>query len=160
MEKVKSAKIKLFIFAVIYSVLFAASVPGLILSAVNSITALMIICIVIVAVGFYTLPVVWIKFAEICTVYKVVNMIYGEQIFEADQIAAQLQIDVKTVCASIRTAVHNGYLKNYLFDGNILKPNDKKRALSAKKCPNCGANLKEGGEKYFCPYCGFEVSDK
>ncbi len=159
MEKAKSAKTNLLIISIIYSVLFVASIPGLVLSAVHKVTALMIICIVILVLGFYTLPVVWIKFGDVCTVYHVVYIIYTERLYDSEQIALQLQIEKKTVCNAIRTAIQKGYLTNFIFDGNVLTPNEKKKALAAKKCPNCGANLTAANGKYVCNYCGFETGE-
>ena len=170
MDKVKRARKKALIRAIIFTVLLVAGIPmipiGFVFAAKTTgavhgiLIAVAIAGIAFTAVGFYGTPIAWTSFGNFAPIVRLLYAIEKECIYDVPTLATYLHRREKDIQGTIRTAIDKLYLEGYFFDGTKLTLNENKK-LKAKpiytKCPNCGASLptpQDGDESVTCKYCG------
>lgn len=152
MQAVKKYKTQTFVVAMIASVLGAAAVPGIVLSAVHGVWWLMAICIALVANVFYGGAFYWMAYATAARMTRCVRAITVEGLNRMSDLASYLCCDVKTVSETVRKCMQRGYLNGYLLtqDGvsKIVREPEKPRGC---RCPYCLGVY----DSYtpFCPRC-------
>ena len=145
----------LLILALILTVCFPAGVVGIVLGASKGIKVLLVCGIIATVIGFYVMPVVWIKFAESKGLKTVLSAIENDNIYEVKALAQQLNGDEESIAEQINILIQKRYLKGYLFiDKNHLELNNNKKQVrnSVIKCSNCGGEVSADCE--VCDYCG------
>ena len=155
MKKLQKQLTALLIVATIMSVLYAAAVVGLILTWINNIVWLKIICIVYLGAGFYALPIIWINYGDKITLSKVVRAVYSDKLYDVKSIAMQLSDTEENIVNNIRKCIDKRYITGLLFDGETLTVNERREQVAQRKCPNCGAPLEKKNGVLTCEYCGF-----
>ncbi len=155
---IKSAVNRAFIWGLISAILFVVGIPMIVFGAMESIV-LMVFGIAFVVFGFYGSPMIWINYANLRSLKRVVDAVNEEHLLTNAEIASQLQTSEKAVKAQISKAIQKKYLVGYLYDGEKLTINEKtapkKKTVAAQnKCANCGGTLTETENGYICDYCG------
>lgn len=156
MDKLKKDIKSFFIFALVSSILFVVGIPMIPIFA-GKIWFLMALGIVFVVFGFYGMPLIWLKYASLKKINRVVVAIEEEHLTMNSEIATQLQIPEKEVKSLITTAINKRYITGYIYDGEKLTLNNKeklKKQINLQKCANCGAKLVDNETEWYCPYCG------
>ena len=156
MSKYKKDKSLMLFFAILLSVLFVVGIPGIILSAGKN-YIIMAICIIFVAGGFYVMPILWVQFASLCSLGRLIYAVENEYIYTVKDLAIYLNKDEKTAKSEINRCIQKRYLTGYLFDGETLTLNENKKVGKTVKtvvCSGCGAtvNISDGLNR--CEYCG------
>lgn len=159
----KDIKNKL-LLSIIASVLFVVGIPVTILGATNSLWIIMAIGIAFIVFGFYGAPLLWVSYGNIRTLKRVVDAVNEENLNTNEEIAKQLQINVRQVKIYITQAIKKKYLTGFLYDGTTLTANNKepsKRKVLENKCPNCGATMQKNNDnEWICQYCGSHFEHK
>ncbi len=163
MEKISAHVKGLFIWSLTLSILAVVGIPMIVLGAVNSIWAVMVLGIVFVVAGVYVMPVLWVKFGETKRLKRMVFAVEKEYVYSVKDLALRFGMTEKSVASSIRTCIEKGYLIGYLFDGTEISANKNKPikdGMITVQCENCGANYSyEAGSHPKCPYCGGSNAD-
>ena len=149
---------KILILSLIITIMLPMGILMIIFGASKSIWIILAFGIVFTVIGFYGCPIIWIYYANNKTMKRVIEIINDESLYSIDEISSHIQISKIQIKNHITNAIKKGYLQGYIFDGNILKINEKeqisKKTLIQKKCPNCGGLLIENNNEYYCEYCG------
>lgn len=161
-KNLKKIKNKGLAVAAALSVGLVAGIPMIVLGATNGITAVMVIGIVLVVLGFYGAPVAWTQYASKAGYSSTLAAIEEEDIDTIEAIAQHLGKRDKAVRASVDWLISHGCLKGYTVDkdGNIKDSVKKPRTrgfVDVGKCPNCNAPLEWTADAVVCPYCGMTV---
>ncbi len=155
---------RFFGFALGLSIGFPIGVLGIIFGAVNGWIAMMICGIVLVATGFYGMPLLWIKFGERRQDRTLLFMIEYEHIYTVSGLSAQTGFSEADVRQRIMRLIHAQALIGYLFRDDTLElnMNEKQtvRNRKTKKCRHCGAVMFFDGLRYRCDYCRQTESEK
>lgn len=162
MSKINKDVNKYFWISLIASVLFVVGIPMIVLFA-GKIWPLMALGIVFVVFGFYGMPLLWIKYGELRRMRRVVDAINNEHLLSNKEISMQLQISERDAKAIVTKAINKQYITGFLYDGNLLTPNNKqapKRIEQPSKCGNCGGKMQDLGDMWHCPYCGTDFTKK
>lgn len=152
----KDIKNKL-IISIVATVLFVVGIPIIIFSAINSFWVGLVFGIVFVVFGFYGSPLLWVSFGNLKSLKRVVDAVMEENLTTAKEIAGQLQISEKNAKGYITQGINKRYITGYIFDGEVLTPNEKnppKKKVVQNKCSNCGGVLDQTATGFYCPYCG------
>ncbi len=162
-----------FIFALLLSIGFPCGIVMIILhkSASNLATFVLILGIVLTAVGFYGMPLLWVKYGELKTKQKLLNQIVIDNLQEVDYLAKINNCDNQQMISRLHDLINNRYLTGYQIvdDKYIVKQSSKTitkddaMQLSGQtqylECKGCGATVAlQKDEKTYCPYCGRVVS--
>ena len=151
-ELAEKRKQNLFLWALCGSILFVIGIPLIILTA-GKIWILMALGIVFVVFGFYGTPILWVQFANQGKMLRILQAVICEHLFCVQEIVQHLQYSEQEVRSMLTQAIQKQYLTGFVFDGNVLQPNEKAAPKTrALKCEYCGGNLQEGDLQ--CPYCG------
>ena len=159
-SKIKHDVNKMLIICIITSIAFVVGIPMIVVGASSSIIV-MILGIVFVAFGFYGMPLLWIHYSELRSLKRVVEAITEENLATNAEIAMQLQMNEKTVKAKVTKAINKKYITGYIYNGEVLTPNNKqpvKKKIIENKCRNCGGKLEQFETEWRCPYCGSHFS--
>ena len=151
---------RLFTFCLLSSFLFVIGIPLIPVFAGKS-WIIMTLGIVFVVFGFYGMPILWVNFASLKGLKRVVEAVEEENLYTNTEIAMHLQINERQVYENIKKAINKKYLVGYKYDGKTLNVNEnkeKKVVLHKKVCKNCGGKLEKVGDSWHCPYCGVEFS--
>lgn len=162
MDALKKKKNTLLAISVIATILFIVGIPGIVLSATNGLTFLMIICIVFVGGGFYGMPVLWIAYSSKVSLERTMIAIEYDHMYTVEEIAMQRRISQRDALEQVNKLIAGRFLTGYIFDGNELKLNQNQKLSEIKsgvKCPSCGANVEISGKQGRCPYCGCLVDN-
>ena len=150
---------KQLIVGIVFSVMLVAGIPAIVLSAVNSIWPVMVLGIICTVLGFYGTPLVWTSYGNNVILKRVVDAVMEENLTTNADIAGQLQMSEKTVKGYIVTGIKKKYITGYIYNGEVLTPNQKeapKKKIVQNKCKNCGGPLKATENGWRCEYCGSE----
>ncbi len=157
-KSIKSAVNKALIFGIVSAILFVVGIPLIVMGASNQVWAVLVFGIVFVVFGFYGSPMIWINYANLRSMKRVVDAVNEEHLLSNEEIATQLQMNERVVKSHITKAINKKYLTGYLYDGTTLSLNEKtapkKKAVIANKCANCGGSLTETETGWICDYCG------
>lgn len=148
----------LLVVALILTVCFPAGVVGIVVGASKGVKILLVCGIIGTVVGFYVMPVVWIKFAETKGLKTVLSAIENDNIYEVKTLAQQLNSDNESIAQQINILIQKRYLRGYLFvDKEHLELNNNKKQVknSVVKCSNCGGEI--SAESEVCDYCGRRI---
>ncbi len=151
---------KMLIISIVASIAFVVGIPMIVLGAMNS-TVLMIFGIVFVVFGFYGTPMLWISYAGLRSLKRVVDAVMEENLTTNAEIAMQLQTSERNIKAQITKAINKKYITGFIYNGEVLTPNEKqqpKKKIIENRCKNCGGTLEELDAEWRCPYCGSRFS--
>ncbi len=151
---------KMLIISIVASIAFVVGIPMIVLGAMNS-TVLMIFGIVFVVFGFYGTPMLWISYAGLRSLKRVVDAVMEENLTTNAEIAMQLQTSERNIKAQITKAINKKYITGFIYNGEVLTPNEKqqpKKKIIENRCKNCGGTLEELDTEWRCPYCGSRFS--
>ncbi len=143
------------------SIGFPLGVLGIIFGAINKIIPLLVIGIIFAVLGFYVMPIMWVKYADFRHDRTLFSIIETERIYTVSALAQQTGYTEKDVRFRILRLIHARVLVGYIFENDTLIPNDREEAVpekeikSTKICERCGAPMPYDGEKYKCEYCGY-----
>ncbi len=153
MSQIDKSKNVYLIFAILFSVMFVAGIPLIIMFASKSIL-LMVVGIIFVLFGFYGTPLLWINFGKMCSLSRIVTAVVDEHLTTNEEISKHLQIDQNSVKQMLTECINKRYITGFLYNGEKLELNEKKAPRkSLQKCFNCGGKLEDRGNEFFCPYC-------
>ncbi len=151
----KDIKNKL-IVCIVATILFIVGIPIIIFSAINSFWIGLVLGIIFVVFGFYGAPLLWVGFGNLKSLKRVVDAVMEENLTTTKEIAGQLQMNEKTAKGYITQGINKRYISGYIFNGEVLTPNDKnppKKKVIQNKCSNCGGVLEQTSYGFYCPYC-------
>ena len=151
----KRKRITTFWVAFLMSIGFVAGIPSIVFGAVNGWTLLMVAGIILTAVGFYVMPIMWVRFGNLCTKYNVLRAIVEDGVTDVATLASNYGWSDKNAVENVRWLITNRYLTGVTFDGKTLQSTTPKKQrrlrcqycgtvlndLTITKCPNCSAQL-------------------
>lgn len=147
-----------FWLAAILSVMLVGGVPMIVLGAVKHVTAVMVIGIVFVVLGFYGAPIAWVRYGMASTRYALVQTVETEGIHTVQELSMHLGKKPQEIVGHIRVLIEKRCLVGYGFDGETLMDGKKKmqpQRIAVGKCPSCGAMMEYQDGQVVCPYCGY-----
>ena len=150
----KSINIYLLI-SLLLTICFPAGVVGIIFGASRHITALLVGGIIATVLGFYVMPMMWIKFAELKSWQGLLTAIESDNIYDVATLSTQLAKSQEQIQNDVNSLIQKRYLTGYLFvDKQHLEPNNNTKKTQGNKCPNCGSLISKDAE--YCEYCGYK----
>ena len=149
----------------ILSLLFTIFLPtgiGLIIMGASKSTLILVAGIIMVVLGFYGAPILWIKYGEMKSNKRVLQAIEIDKIFTVKEIAEQLNQPEADVRGKINNLIVNRFLIGYLFKNENQLVLNEKKALNRTKnsCPCCGGKMVIEDNMEKCEYCGYVVKDR
>lgn len=154
-----------FIFSLILTIGFPVGI--VLICVANKYPIGLISGIILTAVGFYGMPLLWLKFANLNSQKKLCNLIVKENIQEISALAKINNVDNAQIIAKVNELINNRYLSGYeiVDDKFVVKTSNKvitrteaeriTKNTSTIVCPGCGAPVEVvEGQKMLCPYCG------
>ncbi len=157
MQKINNLITTYFFISLGLSISLPLGILGVVFGAVKGITALLVVGIVLTVLGFYVMPIMWIKYGEKRGDRALLRMIENDYLYSVSALSLQSGYSENDVRARIKRMIMLGVLEGFLFvnDELILNENEKQEeaAKPSKKCENCGAEILFDGEKYVCEYC-------
>lgn len=155
MKKLKKSINTYLIVSLFLTVCFPAGIVGIVTGASRSITPLLVGGIVATILGFYVMPMTWIKFAELKSWKWLLSAIENDNIYDVKTLSMQLAKPQTQIQSNINSLIEKRYLTGYLFvDKQYLEPNNNAKKSQGNKCPNCGSLMNKDAEN--CEYCGFK----
>ncbi len=156
-------KIRILFFASLaLSIGFPLGILGIIFGAVYFIVPLLVVGVVLTAVGFYSIPLMWLKYSDLRGDRVVLFMIENEHIYTVAGLARQTGYSDRDVRERIKRLILSHSLTGYLFQEDTLTPNTNQPPVPAtppvKQCVRCGADMLYRDGVYFCEYCLYEES--
>lgn len=150
------------ILSICLSIGLVCGVPAIVLGAVNKITAVMVIGIVLTVIGFYGAPFSWVIYGANRSLRRLINAIKEERLYSIQDLAVHLSEPEKVIRANLNKCFAKGYLTGYKKDGDNVILNegvalDKKEYYAS--CPFCGAKFTYTIDNPRCPYCNSPVID-
>ncbi len=151
----KKKRATTFWVALLMSVGFVAGIPAIVFGATKGWTLLMVAGIVLTAVGFYVMPMMWVRFGNLSSKYNVLKVITDDGITDVSLIASNFGWNEKNTSLAVRWLIANRYLTGVTFDGKEITSTTPKKQrrmrcmycgtivndLNAVRCPNCSAQL-------------------
>ena len=162
-KRFKTGKTRAFCIAMLLIVGFVDGIPMIVFGAVDGITALLVIGIILTVLGFYGAPVAWVQYSNQSMHGAVLAAIEDEGLGSVSAIAAHLGKNEKNIRAGVDYLISHGCLKGYVLDaeGGISRSAPKQGDyIDLGKCPNCNASLVLREGEIGCPYCGTVVRSK
>ncbi len=171
MNKEINKKITLnLIFGTLFSIGFPVGILLIIFhTKVNGIgsTLLLVLGIILVAVGFYGAPMIWIKYGENRANKRICQQITLDNNQEIEYLAQINNVSSENMLKKIQELITQRLLTGYeIVDNKYVVPKgkntiskDEALELSGKletvTCKGCGAEIEiVGGKKTYCKYCG------
>ncbi len=151
MKKLKFRINLLVVLASVYSLIFAAAIPVLCLTAGRDIPW-MVVSIVLLGVGVALLPLLWTFFGLFVPLTSTVNAIENEKIYEVEELADSLGISRKRAARRISRVLHYRLLRGYYFDGLRVHPTYR-LGKYVHACPLCGATFATDSQDAVCARC-------
>lgn len=148
----------LLIWALVLTVCFPAGVLGIIFGASKGIKVLLVCGIIATVLGFYVMPVIWIKYGEAKGLKSVLNAIENDNIYDVKSLAQQLNDSNESIAQKINILIQKRYLQGYLFvNKEYLELNNNKKQVKNNiiKCANCGGEVSADSD--VCDYCGHRL---
>ncbi len=157
MKKINKVLRLLFFFSLALSIGFPLGVLGIVFGATGGNTLLLVLGIVFTVVGFYVMPILWVRYAERRGDRTLCLMIEREHIYTVSGLAMQTGYTEENVRARIMRMIHGHILVGYLFREDVLERNQNEEQSAdrrrTKKCPQCGALMVFDGLHFYCEYC-------
>lgn len=145
------------IFGILLAVLFVASIPVLIISAVNfqinAFKILFVFAVAFVVAGFYGLPFVWINYASLVR-NKHILVLAKQGVTDYGTLAEKLDMKEKEVKARVRKLVFGGYISVDFIGDNPAPKKVSQKESQPTTCKSCGASYLKTDKQQNCPYCG------
>ncbi|MFR5062649.1 MAG: hypothetical protein ACLTEK_06565 [Christensenellales bacterium] len=159
MDLLKSRIKKYLYLSLFASVCLPAGIPCIVLGAVNAVYPVMIIGIVATVFGFYGCPLLWMKFASLTGMKKLVVAVESDNLYTVRELCSVLNISEREARARLRSALSERYLTGFKFEDDklILNTNFKQSNASFTiKCEDCGAPviIDPKSAENVCQYCG------
>ncbi len=158
MNKIKKEIIFKFILSIVLTIALLAGIFGIIFGATKPLTALLVVGIIGVVLGFYGMPIAWIQFAEKKSLKNFLSLIVEEKITKVNELATQANTNENDIINKINLLIQGGYLKGFLFKDKtelVVNKNTLSDDNSSTKCPNCSSNMFEKDGRFVCEYCGY-----
>lgn len=143
------------IIALVLTVAFIVGIPMIVLGAVNGLTIVMVVGIVFTAVGFYVMPIMWVRYGTMHSALNVLHIIIEDGICDMHLLASNLGRSVKDVSSTVRWLLKNRYLVGVTLQGGKLEPIEKPKQKSLK-CPYCGTVVTDLTVQR-CPNCSGQL---
>ena len=149
MKKAKQSKSIWLAVVILTAITTVGALPGLILSAINDITWLMAVCLVVFIHGFFGITFYALALGGASRDVRVVDAVVNCHLTTVNDISMYVHTAYGTTAESIRRSMKKGYIKGYIFDGEELKPIEPPKE---SRCEYCGRALPPTST--YCPYCG------
>ncbi len=157
MDKMNRSIRRLFFISLMLSVGFPAGVLCIVFGAIKNIVPLLVLGIILAVLGFYVMPLLWIKFGEKRKYRTILIFIEQEHIYTVQGLSAQSGYSEKKIREILNYLVLANYLMGYLIHGDTIELNTNKKQtgknVETKKCPNCGGRMSFDGLRFVCDYC-------
>ncbi len=157
MEIIRRKLRLVFSFALGLSVGFPLGILGIVFGAVLSWWVLLAVGILFVVGGFYAMPLLWVKYADLRHDRTLLSMITEERILTVSALAAQTGFPEKEVRTRILRLLQSRALIGFLFENDTLLENTKAEEeppLYTMDCPRCAAPITSATRTFRCEYCG------
>ncbi len=160
MKKLNGRIWLLFSIALLLSIGFPAGILCIVFGAVNDIVPLWVPGIVLTVIGFYSMPILWVRYAERRGDRLLLILIEQERIYTVAGLAEQTGYRHENIRMRVKRLIHSRMLVGYLFRDDTLERNARADRAHAphgiKHCTQCGAAMVYVGDRYTCEYCGHE----
>ncbi len=147
----------LFFFALGLSVGLPAGIVGIVFGAVFKIIPLLVCGIILTVIGFYVMPILWVRYGERRGDRSLLYMIENDHLYTVKELSRQTNYPENEVRARIKRLILSRCLVGYLFQDDTLVLNTNEKQAAAPKpsrtCRRCGAEMIHDGTQYFCEYC-------
>ncbi len=156
MERLHTRLRILFFFALGLSIGFPLGVLGIIFGAVYGKIFLLVVGILLAALGFYVMPILWVMYGDRRGDRTLLSIIETEHLYEVNALSLQTGYPPKDISRRILRLIHSRALVGFLFVGGTLVPNQKtakKQTPESRTCESCGAPMQYREDHYFCEYC-------
>ncbi len=121
-------------------------------------TAIMVIGIIFVVLGFYGAPMSWVRYAPQKRYTRIIDSIKREGFRDTDEIANHLSMQPKEVVEAVRVCIDKQFLTDYTIDGTKIVPlNNRPDDIGTYtvQCPYCGGITQTSNNlQVKCQYCG------
>ncbi len=154
----------LFGFALGLSVCFPLGILGIIFGAIGELWLLLAAGILFTVLGFYLMPLLWVRFAEKRGDRRLWQIIEEDRIYTVQSLCMQTGYAPDDVRNRIKRMIAARELIGYIFEEDSLIPLDpeKRKGSSPRtqKCPCCGALMHSDGLQFICDYCRHSEADE
>ena len=156
-------------FSMLLSIGFPVGIMSIIFSRImpQPSTALLVIGIVLTVLGFYGMPMLWVKFGELKGKQKLCNQIKIDNVQSIETLAKLNNVEQDTMLKTVRSLIAERLLTGYEIvddayvvpsQGKVITKQDAVKIAGKSitlSCAGCGAPVEfVEGEKLVCPYCG------
>ncbi len=150
----------LFAVALVLSVGFPAGILGIIFGASYEMVPLLVAGIVFTVVGFYVMPILWLRYVERRRDRRVLQVVLSGANFNLSRLCELTGCSEEDVRTRIKRLLAAGYLPDYSFRDDILLRQGEgvPDPFAARQCPQCAAGMVYAGGMFRCEYCGHEES--
>ena len=131
-----------------------ASIPGIVLFAINEQFFLMAMCITLTVHAFFGITFYAIAMANSAKDVRLLRAINTYGLGTVTDLASATGMAYNTAKESIERCIKRGYLVGYFFDGNFLERIEPIAPAEPieRRCAYCGSTLLQNEVK--CPSCG------
>ncbi len=147
----------LFIISLFLSIGFPSGILMIVFGASKNITYLLVLGIIFTVLGFYVMPILWVKYAEKRQYRTILYLITEEKIHTIADLASQTNYDQERLKQIVNALIMSKYLVHYLYRDGVLTENaniHKTKNNVDNKCSNCGGHMRIEGDNLICDYCG------
>lgn len=134
--------------------------------------AMGIVGIILIVLGFYGAPIVWIQFGQLKYYVRLREQIVGEGIKSVKMLAEVHNKKPELMANDVKTMVQKGFLEGYLvldderiIDKSAMKNKDyemmeaeRAGTLNLVHCPFCNAKFELINDVGVCPYCNSKIT--
>ena len=119
-------------------------------------TLMAVLGIILVVLGFYVMPIMWVRFAHYSFVQRVVIAVTEEHIYNVKELAGLLNKKEQEIKDVIHFCINKRYITGVKFENGVLE-NIHRKESSGKtyKCDSCGGMMIREDKELVCPYCGY-----
>lgn len=144
--------------ALLTSISMVASIPAIILFAINERFLLMGISIALLAHGFYGSVFYWVAFSKRCSYIRIVKLIINEGMLTVSILCMQTGKREQEVISILRESIVKGYITGYYYDEVSLSLCKIAPITKAVECESCGASVTTINGFGECEYCGTKIN--
>ena len=156
--KIIKATKKNFYMALIWSILFVAGIPMIVIGAVHHSGAwwiMMILGIVFTASGIWGVPLTWVMYAKKRKLMRMAIVISSSESLTIDVLSDTVGRTQPETRDAVRELLQKGWLTGYAF----VDQEDRVKRTSTLDihhavCEYCGASFEFKGTNSTCPFCG------
>lgn len=137
-----------------------ASIPGIVLFAINKQFFLMAVCITLAVHAFFGITFYAIAMANASKDVRLIRAINSYGLGSVSDLASATGMAYNSAKECIERCIKRGYLQGYFFDGNTLQRIEPlvPAEPTERRCAYCGSTLLEKEVK--CPSCGASVNSQ